>query len=171
VLPFANASGTPKDEELAATLTNDFTIDLAQIRGSVVVARSMAQAIAARNWHCPPVGSELAVRYVLEGAIMRSPERAANEASLCRRPHGRGLRRRGRAQGTPGSLRSKYMGATPDKFSRTGAAVVARMRSEGQIVGEGPLLRGNPNGLKLVGDDGTLINIDSKVDMASGLTR
>ncbi len=70
------------------------------------------------------------------------------------------------AQGTPGSLRSKYMGATPDKFSRTGAAVVERMRSEGQIVGEGPLLRGNPNGLKLVGDDGTLINIDSKVDMA-----
>ena len=68
--------------------------------------------------------------------------------------------------GTHGSLRLKYMGATPDKFSRTGAVVVERMRSEGQIVGEGPLLRGNPNGLKLVGDDGTLINIDSKVDMA-----
>jgi DNA-binding winged helix-turn-helix (wHTH) protein len=41
VLPFANASGSPKDEELAATLTDDFTTDLAQIRGSAVVARSM----------------------------------------------------------------------------------------------------------------------------------
>jgi adenylate cyclase len=74
VLPFANASGTPKDEELAAALTDDFTIDLAQIRGSVVVARSMAQAIAARRLPLPAVGRELAVRYVLEGNIRRSPE-------------------------------------------------------------------------------------------------
>jgi adenylate cyclase len=74
VLPFSNASGTPKDEELAAALTDDFTIDLAQIRGSVVVARSMAQAIAARRLPLPAVGRELAVRYVLEGNIRRSPE-------------------------------------------------------------------------------------------------
>jgi hypothetical protein len=73
------------------------------------------------------------------------------------------------ADGVPdkqGSLRLKYMGATPDKFSRTGAAVVERMRSSGQIVGEGPLLRGNPNGLKLVVEDSTPIDIDSKIDMA-----
>jgi DNA-binding winged helix-turn-helix (wHTH) protein/TolB-like protein len=74
VLPFANASGTPKDEELAAALTDDFTTDLAQIRGSVVVARSMAQVIAARKLPLPAVGRELAVRYVLEGNIRRSPE-------------------------------------------------------------------------------------------------
>jgi adenylate cyclase len=74
VLPFANASGTPKEEELAAALTNDFTADLAQIRGSAVVARSMAQAIAMRKLSLPAVGRELAVRYVLEGNIMRSPE-------------------------------------------------------------------------------------------------
>jgi DNA-binding winged helix-turn-helix (wHTH) protein/TolB-like protein len=75
VLPFANASGTPKDEDLAAALTDDFTIDLAQIRGSVVVARSMAQAIAARKLPLTAVGRELAVRYVLEGNIRRSPEK------------------------------------------------------------------------------------------------
>jgi TolB-like protein len=74
VLPFANASGTPKDEELAAALTDDFTIDLAQVHGSLVVARSMAQAIAARKLSLPAVGRELAVRYVLEGNIRRSPE-------------------------------------------------------------------------------------------------
>jgi adenylate cyclase len=74
VLPFANASGTPKDEQLAAALTDDFTTDLAQIRGAVVVARSMARAIAARKLPLPAVGRELAVRYVLEGNIMRSAE-------------------------------------------------------------------------------------------------
>jgi adenylate cyclase len=74
VLPFANATGTPKDEELAAALTDDFMTDLAQIRGSVVVARSMAQVIAARKLPLPAVGRELAVRYVLEGNIRRSPE-------------------------------------------------------------------------------------------------
>jgi adenylate cyclase len=74
VLPFANASGTPKDEELAAALTDDFTTDLAQIRGSVAVARSMAHAIAVRKLSLPAVGRELAVRYVLEGNIRRLPE-------------------------------------------------------------------------------------------------
>jgi TolB-like protein len=74
VLPFANASGTPKDEELAAALTDDFTLNLAQLRGSVVVARSMSQAIAARKLPLPTLGRELAVRYVLEGNIRRSPE-------------------------------------------------------------------------------------------------
>jgi adenylate cyclase len=82
VLPFAKASGTPKDEELAAALTDDFTIDLAQIRGSVVVARSMARAIAARKLPLPAVGRELAVRYVLEGNIRRSPERIELDVEL-----------------------------------------------------------------------------------------
>jgi adenylate cyclase len=72
VLPFANATGTPKAEELAAALTDDFMTDLAQIRGSVVVARSMAEAIAARKLPLPAVGRELAVRYVLEGNVRRS---------------------------------------------------------------------------------------------------
>lgn len=37
------------------------------------------------------------------------------------------------------------MDAIPDKYSRTGREVVGRMRSEGLIQGDGPLLRGNPN--------------------------
>lgn len=64
------------------------------------------------------------------------------------------------------SSRLQYMGATPDKYSRTGQAVVERMRVDGQIIGDGPLLRGNPNNLQLVGPGGTLTRIDSKVDMA-----
>lgn len=64
------------------------------------------------------------------------------------------------------SLRLRYMGRTPDKYSRAGAEVVARMRSEGQIIGEGPLLRGNPNRLKLIDKDGAFKEIDSTIDMA-----
>ena len=64
-----------------------------------------------------------------------------------------------------GSARLRYMGATPDKFSRTGTEVVERMRGDGLIVGNGPLLRGNPNDLHLVTDNG-LMRIDSTIDMA-----
>jgi len=64
------------------------------------------------------------------------------------------------------SSRELYMGATPDKYSRTGREVLERMRAEGGIEGEGPLLRGNPNNLHLIGDEGQLIRIDSRVDMA-----
>jgi adenylate cyclase len=74
VLPFANASGTPKDEELAAALTDDFMAYLVETPGSVVVARSTAQAMVARKLPLPAVGRELRVRYVLEGNIRRSPE-------------------------------------------------------------------------------------------------
>jgi hypothetical protein len=58
------------------------------------------------------------------------------------------------------------VGGTPDKFSATGREVVARMRREGSILGEGPLLRGNPNGLRLVIEGGQSIPIDSTIDMA-----
>jgi filamentous hemagglutinin len=58
------------------------------------------------------------------------------------------------------------MGATPDKFSRTGREVVERMRAEGLIQGEGPLLRGNPNNLSIQAPDGSWVRIGSNVDMA-----
>jgi adenylate cyclase len=91
VLPFANASGTLKDEELAAALTDDFMTDLAQIRGSVVVARSMAQATAARKLPLPAVGRELAVRYVLEGNIRRSAEGIELNVQLSDAARGTGI--------------------------------------------------------------------------------
>lgn len=73
-LPFANASGDPKDEEVAATLMDDVTVSLDQIRGAYVIARSTAQTMAARKLPLSRLGSELGVRYVLEGNIRRSPD-------------------------------------------------------------------------------------------------
>ncbi|WP_434989646.1 LysM peptidoglycan-binding domain-containing protein [Xanthomonas melonis] len=64
------------------------------------------------------------------------------------------------------SPRDRLMGGTPDKYSRVGREVVERMRSEGTIVGDGPLLRGNPNNLQLVVEDGSLVRIDHTIDMA-----
>jgi hypothetical protein len=59
-----------------------------------------------------------------------------------------------------------YMGRNPHKFSPTGAKVIERMRNEGNIVGEGPLLRGNPHNLQLRLPNQSLVEIDSTIDMA-----
>ena len=71
-LPFTNASGEPKDDDFAAALTEDVTTSLAQTPGAFVVARSMAHATAARKLSLPAVGSDLGVRYVLEGTVRRA---------------------------------------------------------------------------------------------------
>jgi HNH/ENDO VII superfamily nuclease with conserved GHE residues len=67
---------------------------------------------------------------------------------------------------TATSARLRYMGTTPDKYSRTGRDVIERMQAEGLIQGEGPLLRGNPNNLMMQGAEGTWVRIDGAVDMA-----
>jgi adenylate cyclase len=68
-LPFTSAGGNPKDDDLAAALTNAVTTSLAQTPGAFVVAHSMAEAIVSRKLPMPAIGSELGVRYVLEGTI------------------------------------------------------------------------------------------------------
>jgi adenylate cyclase len=73
-LPFANASGDPNDEQVAAALTEDVTVRLGQIPGAYMIARSTAQTMAARKLPLSRLGSELGVRYVLEGNIRRSPD-------------------------------------------------------------------------------------------------
>jgi filamentous hemagglutinin len=73
------------------------------------------------------------------------PERG----SIARRPH-----------------RILFMGRTPSKYSKTGREVIERMRAEGKIQGEGPLLTGNPNNLKVRGRDKQWYHIDHTVDMA-----
>ena len=69
-------------------------------------------------------------------------------------------------EGGAGSRRIEYVGATPTKYSRTGREVVERMRKEGRIQGEGPLLRGNPNNLRVLGSDKNWHLIDETIDMA-----
>lgn len=78
-------------------------------------------------------------------------------------------------EGRRTSRREEFMGGTPDKYSKTGREVLERMRAAGMIVGDGPLLRGNPNNLQLrvpiLDADGNptgqhrLVPIDENIDM------
>ena len=65
-----------------------------------------------------------------------------------------------------GNRRMQYVGPTPSKHSRTGREVIERMRKEGRIQGEGPLLRQNPNNLRVLGSNGNWHLIDENIDMA-----
>jgi DNA-binding winged helix-turn-helix (wHTH) protein/TolB-like protein/tetratricopeptide (TPR) repeat protein len=108
-LPFANATGDPKDEELAAALAEDVTVDLGRIPGAYVIARSMAQTVAARKLPLSRLGSELGVRYVLEGNIRRSPDGLEFNVQLSEAASGASIwtrQVRGPA-GEPGDLRSQ----------------------------------------------------------------
>lgn len=58
------------------------------------------------------------------------------------------------------------MGRTPDKYSRTGREVLDRMRIEGNIRGDGSLVRGNPNNLEVMAPNGEWLLIDRTIDMA-----
>jgi DNA-binding winged helix-turn-helix (wHTH) protein/TolB-like protein len=111
-LPFANASGSPKDEELAAALTEDVTISLDQISGAYVIARSMAQTLAARKLPLSRIGSELRVRYVLEGNVRRSPEGLELKVELSEAASGASIwtRQVKGSAGEPSDLRSQAAG-------------------------------------------------------------
>ncbi len=62
--------------------------------------------------------------------------------------------------------REYYLGATPDKASVVGQAVIFRMRAEGLIRGNGPWLAGNPNNLEVLATDGNWYPIDDRIHMA-----
>jgi DNA-binding winged helix-turn-helix (wHTH) protein/TolB-like protein/tetratricopeptide (TPR) repeat protein len=108
-LPFANATGDPKDEELAAALAEDVTVELGQIPGAFVIARSAAQTVAARKLPLSRLGSELGVRYVLEGNIRRSPEGIEFNVQLSEAASGASIwtRQIKGLKGEPSDLRSQ----------------------------------------------------------------
>ena len=108
-LPFANASGDLKDEELAAALTEDVTVSLDQIPGAYVIARSTAQTMASRKLPLSRLGSELGVRYVLEGNIRRSPDGLELNVQLSEAASGASIwtRQVKGSAGEPSDLRSQ----------------------------------------------------------------
>ena len=82
VLPFVNLSGDPEQDYFADGVVEDIITALSRIRWLFVIARNSSftyknQAVDVRR-----VGSELGVRYVLEGSLRRTANRVRITAQL-----------------------------------------------------------------------------------------
>lgn len=71
VLPLMNVGGDREQEYFADGLTEDLSTDLSRIPQSLVIARSSAQAYKGQPVDARRIGSELGVRYLLEGSVQR----------------------------------------------------------------------------------------------------
>jgi adenylate cyclase len=72
VLPFASLSNDPDQEYFADGITDDLTTDLSRISDSFVISRNTAFTYKGKPVEVKKIGSELGVRYVLEGSVRRS---------------------------------------------------------------------------------------------------
>ena len=72
VLPFANATGDNRQDYLADGLTANVTADLARIRDAYIVALATAMTHRDKPVNLLQIGTELGVRFVLQGSVQRN---------------------------------------------------------------------------------------------------
>jgi len=82
VLPFANLSNDPDQQYFADGITEDLTTDLSRIADMFVISRNTAFSYRNKPINTKQIGRELNVRYVLEGSVRRSGNRARVNAQL-----------------------------------------------------------------------------------------
>jgi TolB-like protein/class 3 adenylate cyclase/Tfp pilus assembly protein PilF len=82
VLPFANLSGDPAQDYLADALTDELTTDLARLPDTFVIARNTAFTFKGKPVDAKAIGTDLGVRYVLEGSVQPSGDRVRVNAQL-----------------------------------------------------------------------------------------
>jgi adenylate cyclase len=82
VLPFANLSGDPKQEFLAAAITESIITSLSKLPWLFVIARTSTSIYKGKQVSTKQVSEELGVRYVLEGSVQRSADRVRITAQL-----------------------------------------------------------------------------------------
>lgn len=82
VLPFANISGDPEQDYFVDGLTDSLTTDLSRIRDSFVIAYNTALTFKGKAFDVKQIGSELNVRYVLEGSVQRHGNRLRMNVQL-----------------------------------------------------------------------------------------
>jgi TolB-like protein len=75
VLPFANIGGGAEQEPFVDGVTENLTTDLSRIRGSFVIGRHTAFSYKGKAIDLKQIGSELNVRYVMEGSVQRGGNR------------------------------------------------------------------------------------------------
>jgi TolB-like protein len=82
VLPFANLSNDPDQQYFADGITEDLTTDLSRVRDMVVISRNTAVTYRNKPVDTKQIGSELGVRFVLEGSVRRSGNQVRVNAQL-----------------------------------------------------------------------------------------
>lgn len=82
VLPFQHLSADPDQQYFADGVTEDLTTDLSRISDLLVISRSTAFTYKDTPVDVRQIGSELSVRYVLEGSVRRSTHRVRVSAQL-----------------------------------------------------------------------------------------
>ena len=75
VLPFADLSGDHRQDYFVDGVTESLTTDLSRISGSFVIGRHTAFAYKGKTVDLKKIGSELNVRYVLQGSVQRNNTR------------------------------------------------------------------------------------------------
>ena len=75
VLPFQNMSGDPEQEYFADGMVEDIITELSRFKGLFVIARNSSFTYKGNAVDIKQVGSELGVRYVLEGSVRKSGQR------------------------------------------------------------------------------------------------
>jgi len=82
VLPFANMSSDPEQEYFVDAITDDLTTDLSRIVNSFVISRTTAFTYKGKGVDVRQIGSELGVRYALEGSVRRLGEQVQVNVQL-----------------------------------------------------------------------------------------
>ncbi|MFZ2104615.1 MAG: adenylate/guanylate cyclase domain-containing protein [Roseiarcus sp.] len=82
VLPFTNLSNDPTQDYFADSITENLTTDLGRVRNSFVIARNTAFTFKGKAVDARTIGSELGVRYILEGSVQREQNRVRVNAQL-----------------------------------------------------------------------------------------
>ena len=75
VLSFPNQSGDPEQEYFADGIVDDIITGLSRVKWLFVIARSSTFTYKGRAVDVKRVGTELAVRYVLEGTVRKAADR------------------------------------------------------------------------------------------------
>ena len=75
VLPFVNLSGDVEQDHVADGIVEEVTAALSRVRSFFVIARSSTLRYRDRPIDAPRVGSELGVRYLLQGSVRTSGDR------------------------------------------------------------------------------------------------
>src|SRR5215471_9703930 len=82
VLPFLNIGGNAEDDSFVDGITETLTTDLSRCSGVFAISRNTAFAYKGEPIDTRQIGSELGVRYVLEGSVQNAGERFRFNAQL-----------------------------------------------------------------------------------------